>query len=315
MSVDAYCSRTESTADLIPEFDEPLRQCPMCGSSAIENYDHDYTGRRVDRCQACRLMFMNPQYTSQYLDRYYANYGQCGDDALQIPDPEDLSERRVAAKADAIKRLERYTQPGRFLSIGCYDGIELLVAQRRGWLPEGYDVDAATMKMLREQVDFPIYTGDFFELGLPGDCYDCVFMDQVLEHPKNPQDYLREVHRILAPGGLLYIGCPNIKSISSQLKTLLGKLGLKRRRGKHYDTFHHLFFYDPGTLAKIMETHFGYEVVAVEGDPVIGLKTMTLEENWRTRLSNWLRRKYPICESSFRLVARKPAALARRQAA
>ena len=142
-------------------------------------------------------------------------------------------------------------------------------------------------------------------------------MDQVLEHPKNPQEYLREVYRILAPGGLLHIGCPNIKSISSRLKTLLGKLGLKRRRGKHYDMFHHLFFYDPRTLAEIMESHYGYEIVVIEGDPVIGLKSMTLEESWRTRLSNWIRRKYPICESSFRLVVRKPgeAVCARRMAA
>lgn len=285
----------------------------MCDSTAIENFDHDCEGRRVDRCQGCQLLFMNPQYTARYLDRYYANYGQSGDDALRIPDPDDLSERRTAAKADAIKRLERYTTPGRFLSIGCYDGIELLIAQRRGWQPEGYDVDAATMQMLREQVDFPIYTGDFFELGLPADHYDCVYMDQVLEHPKNPQDYLREVHRILAPGGLLYIGCPNINSISSRLKTLLGRLGLKRRRGKHYDMFHHLFFYDPRTLAKIMETHFGYEIVVTEGDPVIGLKSMTLEENWRTRLSARIRRKYPLFESSFRLLARKPAAASRDQ--
>jgi SAM-dependent methyltransferase len=317
MSANAYCTRADTAAGLTPEFDEPLRQCPLCGSSAIRKYDHDYEGRRVDRCRACRLLFMNPQYTARYLDRYYAHYGQSGADVLRIPDPDDLSVRRTAAKADAIQRLERYTKPGRFLSIGCYDGVELLVAQRRGWQPEGYDVDATTMKLLREQVDFPIYTGDFFELGLPADHYDCVYMDQVLEHPKNPQDYLREAHRILAPGGLLYIGCPNIESISSRLKTLLGKLGLKRRRGKHYDMFHHLFFYDPRTLARIMESHYGYEIVVTEGDPVIGLKSIKVEETWRTRASNSVRRKYPILESSFRLVARKPvaAAHARRRAA
>lgn len=317
MPVEAYCPRSESTADLPHEFDEPLGQCPLCGSSTIVNFDHDYAGRRVDRCRSCRLMFMNPQYTARYLDRYYANYGQVGSGVLQIPDPNDLSVRRTAAKADVIKQLGRYTTPGRFLSIGCYDGVELLVAQRQGWSPEGYDVDAATMQLLREQVDFPIYTGDFFELGLPADHYDCVYMDQVLEHPKNPQDYLREVHRILAPGGLLYIGCPNINSVSGRLKTLLGKLGLKRRRGKHYDMFHHLFFYDPRTLANIMETYYGYEIEVAEGDPVIGLKSMKLEETWRTRLSYAIRRKYPILESSFRLIARKPveAVRVRRQAA
>lgn len=249
---------------------------------------------------------MNPQYTDRYLERYYAQYGQCGEAMLTIPDPDDLSERRVAAKADALRFVQRHASPGRFLSIGCYDGIELLLAQRQGWTPEGYDVDEATMELLRQQVDFPVHSGDFFKLTLPAGHYDCVFMDQVLEHPKNPQDYLREVHRILRPAGLLYIGCPNIKSVSNQLKTLLGKLRMKRRRGKHYDMFHHLFFYDPRTLSRILEAYYGYEVLVVQGDPVIGLKRMTFADSWQSRWGNWIRREIPFLESSFRLLVRKP---------
>ena len=214
--------------------------------------------------------------------------------------------RRVAAKADAFQLLARHTNPGRLLSIGCYDGVELLLAERNGWNPEGYDVDRATMNLLREQVDFPIYSGDFFELGIPSDTYDCVFMDQVLEHPKNPQDYLNEVWRILRPGGVLYIGCPNIKSLSNRFKTVLGKWHLKKKRGKHYDMFHHLFFYDPRTLTRILETYIGFQIIVAQGDPIIGLKTQTLTDNWRVRLSNWCRRSSPILESSFRLVVRKP---------
>jgi SAM-dependent methyltransferase len=305
MSGDAYCSRG-SVDGLVAEFDRPLADCPLCASPAIERYDHDHTGCRVDRCQECRLMFMNPQYTDRYLDQYYSQYGQCGDEALKIPSPDDLSNRRVAAKRDAFHLLGRHAQPGRFLSIGCYDGIELLLADRHGWEPEGYDVDAGTIALLGKQVHYPLYSGDFFQLRLPAHHYDCVLMDQVLEHPKNPRDYLLEVHRILRPGGLLYIGCPNIKSISNQFKTVLGKLHLKRRRGKHYDMFHHLFFYDPWTLKRILESHYGFDVVLIQGDPVIGLKTMTLTDDWRTRSSNSLRRRFPFLESSFRLLARKP---------
>jgi len=306
MPAEAYCSRS-STADLVPEFDDPLTTCPLCDSPEINIYDRDFAGRFVDHCCRCQLLFMNPQYTADYLDKYYASYGQCGAGKLEIPDPEDLSERRVAAKADALHLLETHAEPGRFLSIGCNDGIELLLAERRGWKPEGYDVDEATMTLLRQQVTFPIYSGNFFELRLPDDHYDCVFMDQVQEHPKNPQDYLREVHRVLRPGGLLYIGCPNIRSLSSRLKTTLGKLGLKQRRGKHYDMFHHLFFYDPRTLARTLEAYYGFSTVVAQGDPLIGLKTMKLEGNWRTRCSNWLRREWPLLESSFRLLVRKTA--------
>ncbi|MDP6558361.1 MAG: class I SAM-dependent methyltransferase [Pirellulaceae bacterium] len=249
---------------------------------------------------------MNPQYTDQYLAAYYAQYfhdGQTPD--LPIGNPDDGS-RRAAAKTDMFRFLDRYTTPGRFLAIGCSDGIELLLAERSGWEAEGYDVDEGYMEALRKKLDNPIYSGDLFKLSLPDEHYDCVFMDQVLEHPKNPQDYLREVHRVLRPGGVLFIGCPNIRSISSRMKTILGKARLKQRRGRHYDMFHHLFFYDPRTLSRTLETYYGYEVLAAQGDPMTGHRTPEVEDTWRTRVGNWVRREFPVFESSFRLLARKP---------
>lgn len=311
---------SNSGPQLSPEFDPPLRECPMCKSRAICHQDHDYKGRQIGLCRQCKLMFMNPQYTDQYLTAYYARYGDEFDvgngTGIIIGDPDDQS-RRSAAKADIFRFLSHHCSPGRLLSIGCFDGIELLLAERFGWKPEGFDVDDVYMTSLRNHLDYPIYSGDFFGLGLHSNHYDCIVMDQVLEHPKNPQEYLEEICRILKPDGVLYIGCPNIKSVSNRLKTVLGKLGLKRRRGRHYDMFHHLFFYDPKTLSHILTTYYGYEVVAVEGEPLAGLKTTEIKENWRTRWSNYIRRRFPLCESSFRLLARKPKgqSFARRAAA
>jgi len=295
-----------ATVHSSPEYDAPLRACPLCESAAIGSYDHDYQGRQVARCRRCGLLFMNPQFTDQYLQTYYSQYFHDGDRGLPIADPDDSS-RRTAAKTDLFRFLDRYTKPGRFLSIGCSDGIELLLAERFGWQPEGYDVDEEYMSALRRELDYPIYSGDFLELALPANHYDCAVMDQVLEHPKNPQDYLKEVHRILRPGGVLMIGCPNIKSISNRLKTMLGKLQMKRRRGRHYDMFHHLFFYDPRTLTRIMQTYFGYQVIVSQGDPMAGHKTREADKSVCASLRDSARREFPIIESSFRLLARKPA--------
>ena len=202
--------------------------------------------------------------------------------------------------------LGEHIEPGRFLSIGCGDGKELSVAQRLGWQVEGFDVDEETTLRVSESIDAPIYHGDFFKLALPENAYDCVFMDQVLEHPKNPQHYLAEVHRILKPAGVLFIGCPNITSVSSMFKTVLGRWGLKRRRGRHYDTFHHLFYYSPRRLAQVMEKQFNYEVLSSEGAPLGGVKKQLEGDGPLTRLSFALRRRLPLLEGTFRLLARKP---------
>lgn len=286
------------------DFDLPLTHCPMCATSRIAQYDQDFRGCFIYRCLGCEVKFMNPQYTADYLEHYYAHYV----DEFQVEHGAEQMERRLASKEADIRWIGEHVPAGKFLAIGCGDGKEMTIARQLGWQIEGYDVDESTTKRVSREIGAPIHSGDFFQLGLPDNSYDCVFMDQVLEHPKNPADYLREVHRILRPDGVLFIGCPNISSAASTLKTMFGKLGLKgNRRGRHYDTFHHLFYYSPRLLARVMESHFNYRVLAYEGAPLGGVKRHREGSGPLARLSIYMRRKMPMLEGTFRLIAQKPA--------
>lgn len=278
------------------EYDAPLDACPLCGSREIEPYDHDYRGAHIGRCRACRVRFMNPQYTDAYLTAYYSDYISDG--------PASPEERafRLAQKTANIELLERYLAPGRLLAIGCGDGIEMSVARSRGWTVEGYDVDEATTRRVAQTVGAPVYTGDLFALPLEAGAYDCVYLDQVLEHPKNPADYLTLARRLLEPRGVLYLGVPNIESVSSRYKRLVGQLGLSRRRMRFYDTFHHLFYYAPSTLPALLERRYGFRVLTVLGDP----KPRT-HPTVATRLWDRVVRHTPWLDSTMVVLAR-PAA-------
>jgi hypothetical protein len=104
---------------------------------------------------------------------------------------------------------------------------------------------------------------------------------------------------VLMPGGVLYIGVPNIDSISASWKTFLGKRNLKPLCGRHYDTWHHLFYYAPRPLRRILEDHFDFEVLRVEGDPF-----PIEDDRVMGRFGNTLRRRFAFLDSSFRVVAR-----------
>lgn len=289
--------------DLHPahEFDQPLTHCPLCRSARIGEHDHDFRGVTFWRCHDCRLWFMNPQYADASLARFYAHYIP-----EQVAAGSHEFQHRVLSKTDDLKTIGRFQPPGRWLSIGCGDGLELELARQQGWSVEGYDVDAATTARVARRIQAPVHCGDFFTLRLPAENYDCVYMDQVLEHPKNPQDYLVEVRRILRPGGILFLGCPNIRSLSNWWKTALGKAGLKRRRrGNHYGAFHHLFYYSPGVLRRILEEHYGFRVLAAEGTPLNGPKQHATNSSLGWRFSVWVRTRVPCLESTFRLVCRK----------
>lgn len=285
-------------------FDPLLSACPLCKSQRIGPFDEDHDGRQVFRCRDCRVMFMNPQYTDQHLAEFYAGYTEM----TPAEDSFALATRRLC-KLNDFEMIHQHAHPGRFLGVGVGDGLELEIARDHGWEIEGYDVDERATKVVAAKVGATVHSGNLLELRLPANRYDCIYMDQVLEHPKNPQDYLRECLRLLSAGGVLFIGCPNIGSLASRGKTLAGKLGLKKAksRGRHYDMWHHLFYYSPGVLSRILEEHYGYRVLVAEGAPLAGTHHTVPNRTWLSRTANDLRRRFPVLESTFRLLAQKPA--------
>jgi len=136
-------------------------------------------------------------------------------------------------------------------------------------------------------------------------------MDQVLEHAKNPRDYLVEIRRILAPGGVLFIGCPNIGSLANAGKTLLDRLGLRRHRGRQYGLPKHLVYYSPYALKRVLERHYGFSVPAVQGDPLNDWRPRN-RASWSFRAASALRRRVPFLDSTFQIFAQKPADASRR---
>jgi SAM-dependent methyltransferase len=290
--------RPEDTIPAPSDFDAPLTACRLCGSPDVAHFDHDFRGVRIGRCGRCGVKFMNPQYTDAYLDALYARYNNPDVTGTSCGPPKGRV-RFLPRKRDAnIRLIGEHARPGRFLSIGSGSGDEIRAALGQGWSVEGYDVDPVSTAQVAERFGVPVYSGDLASCGLPNDAYECVYMDQVLEHPKDPAAYLRLAHRVLTRTGVLYLGVPNIASVSSSYKTILGKRKLKALRGRHYDTWHHLFYYSPASLTHLLERVFDFELLMVGGDPV------PEHDGLPARIGDALRERFPWLDSSFRLIAR-----------
>jgi len=282
------------------QLDPPLEACPLCRSAEISSFDRDYQDLMVFRCRRCHAKFMNPQPSDDYLSAYYASYFQ-----PEVVQRGTFMQRRTLDKHLSMQLLARFVEPGRFFSLGAGDGLEMEIAREHGWTVAGYEFDRPRAEEISARVDAPVHSGDFYSLALADEPYDCVFVDQVLEHPKNPGEYLLAINRLLRSGGVVYIGCPNIMSLAHLLKMELGKLHLRKRRGRHYDMCHHLFFYSPRSLKRILENHFGFRVLLAQGQPTGGVKTSGIKPGMVDAIGATLRRRFPLLDSSFRLIAQK----------
>ena len=52
------------------------------------------------------------------------------------------------------------------------------------------------------------YHYDIHNLGFPDSCFDAVACISVLEHVSNPQEAIKELHRVLKPGGKIWVQLP-----------------------------------------------------------------------------------------------------------
>ncbi|HKP43758.1 glycosyltransferase [Mycobacterium sp.] len=99
----------------------------------------------------------------------------------------------------------------RLLVAGCGKGHEALFIRRElGGSVVGVDISEQWDPWLDAGVtDFRLLAGSILELPFADGSFDAVFYHHVIEHVDKPAGSLRELARVLRPGGLIFVGTPN----------------------------------------------------------------------------------------------------------
>lgn len=152
---------------------------------------------------------------------------------------------------------------------GCGMGFYLMAMARLRTLELiGLDGDLDRLRWAqRERVPAALLTGDIFDLPIPAERFDKVLFSEVLEHLSDDCRGLREIHRVLKPGGILALSVPHAHypfwwDPINATWTRLG--GQPIRRGPIAGIWsNHERLYEPDVLAqKVQEA--GFELEAVE---------------------------------------------------
>jgi SAM-dependent methyltransferase len=132
--------------------------------------------------------------------------------------------------AKAIEGLERagVTLHGRVLDAGCGGGGTALSLAEEADFAVGLDLearfrDSGTRLAREKQVGRVAFVqGDGARLPFPEATFDVVFSHSVIEHVASAEDYLRECHRVLRAGGVLYLStAPYLSLAGAHLPRLL----------------------------------------------------------------------------------------------
>jgi SAM-dependent methyltransferase len=98
--------------------------------------------------------------------------------------------------------------------VGCGDGSEVLYLENKLEL-QVFGLDLSVRNIHCDNLK--IIQSDALLIPLPSDSVGFVFCHHVLEHVSDPDRCLKEIYRILVPGGLLYLGTPNKRRVIGYL--------------------------------------------------------------------------------------------------
>jgi SAM-dependent methyltransferase len=134
----------------------------------------------------------------------------------------DASRHSITAPRNwfVVGQTRRYLQPGsRVLDGGCGRGDKVFALRRAGFNAVGLDFAPATVKAIRAAVpDLPVVGGDVRYLPFDDASFDGYWSLGVIEHFYNGYGrLLREMRRVLRPGGLLFLTFPSISPLRAAL--------------------------------------------------------------------------------------------------
>lgn len=167
-----------------------------------------------------------------------------------------LRDENYRRTLDVLRRLGPL-EGKRLLDVGCAYGWFLAAAREAGMLPAGLEPDPG-IAAAASAAGLPVWAGYFPNAVPPGETFDVIVFNDVLEHIYDLDGVLSACRRLLRPGGLLVVSAPDSRGAlfrASRLLAGLGARGLLHRLWQKGYPSPHLSYFDAGSLARLMRRH------------------------------------------------------------
>jgi 2-polyprenyl-3-methyl-5-hydroxy-6-metoxy-1,4-benzoquinol methylase len=202
----------------------------------------------------------------------------------------------------------------RILDLGCsrgmllerfrrYDEVDLVGSEldpvdRADAQARGIHVDAFQINVLDDgqiAARLPYEDGSF----------DVVLAAEIIEHIVDTVGFVREIHRVLRPGGAVFFSTPNILWWKYRLDVLIGRYPDPLEHRLFYGTdFGHVRTFTPAKLREVVEES-GFEVVQVAGKRLGPISSLTRTPRAIARGLDALATRWPTLSDDVLLSARK----------
>ncbi len=204
-------------------------------------------GMNIMQCNDCSFMFVYPPPSIEKQNEYYNKSYEEGSYKL-YSSVEDLKIKTSEKRFDGFSK---FSKNGRLLDVGCATGVFLDVCLQKGFHTYGVELSEKAIKQANKKHN--IFHGVLEDAKFEDSFFDVVTMFDIIEHVLDPAKTIKEINRILKPGGFVVFTTPNISSWHA--KVMRKKWGL-------ITPLEHLSYFSPKTIRLILEKN-GFSIVKI----------------------------------------------------
>jgi SAM-dependent methyltransferase len=167
----------------------------------------------------------------------------------------------------------------------------LRAANERGWTATGLEPATEFASFARQYSGAEVVEARLEDRPFERESFDVVTLGAVLEHVFDPVELLTEIHRVLRPGGVLWLDVPNEAGVFYRLGNVYQRL-----RGRDWvvnlsPTFppYHVFGFTPRAL-RVLADRTGFDLIKFRtyaATPVIETQESPVPQRYR-RVLGWV---------------------------
>lgn len=182
------------------------------------------------------------------------------------------------------KFFHRIRNREKILELGCGVGLNYQALETLNFVGEYHGVDILPPSQVPSKVIYHQLDLDSAPLPYADATFDAILFTHVIEHLRNPLHAAGEIHRLLKPGGIIYIETPNWTS------TLVPSFGFRREQHNPFNFFDDYTHIRPWTKQALFEfLSLGCR---------LRVECVATVRNWPRMPFEWIRLLYELLRSN-----------------
>ncbi|MHC4550124.1 MAG: class I SAM-dependent methyltransferase [Planctomycetota bacterium] len=229
--------------------------CDLCGADEADVRMQKDEWRLV-RCRRCSLVYLDPRPAPDVIEKDY-DWFRHAPLQTRVRRARENPVRTLLRKARGkglfrrkprervvLDRIREFAPGGRFLDVGCGDGLMVETMAAAGYEAHGLDISDVAVAEAHRRGRHGVRKGTIHAAPFDAGSFDVILLMSYLEHEHQPSRALERTRALLRPGGHVFVKVPHYGSWNRWLhgSTWCG-----------YFFPQHLYYFTPKTIARLFD--------------------------------------------------------------